>query len=307
MKKFIMILFLCPSFMYSQADSLKDLLNYYPLQFGNYWEYKNVTQQMPYPPDSSAYSVEVKGDTLLDNNESYKVLLFKDIYPNNYIYYKYERIDSSNGCVYRYINDSSFTNNEFKIDSLFAQPGDTINSSREGFTSFGYFRTICNSIESDTLFVIQTQVKIYFDQSNIPEVEYRLAKGFGYYSSSSCEFSCGSTFMVYGRINGVEYGKRIITSAEEIKITPGSYQLFQNYPNPFNPNTKIIFEIPKAGNVTLRIYDLLGEVIEEKDLSFSSGGKYEIKFDGNNYSSGLLIYQMQYDGLVQTKKMLLLK
>ncbi len=306
MKKYLFLLIFFPSYLYSQVDSLKDLLNYYPLERGNYWEYKTISQQLPYPTDSSAYSVEVKGDTLLDNNKTYKILMFKGIYPTNYNYYNYERIDSLSGCIYRYKKDTSITNNEYKVDSLYAQSGDTINSSREGFTGQGYFLTICNSVASATILGIATQVKTFYELSFIGG-EYRLAKGFGYYSSTYCEFNCWSTYMVYAKISGIEYGNKIITSVIKNKITPGSYKLYQNYPNPFNPNTNIIFEIPKAGDVTLKVFDLLGKTIAEYHVSFSNWGKHQIIFNGNNYPSGIYFYQLEYVGQAQARKMLLLK
>ncbi|MDP2303410.1 MAG: T9SS type A sorting domain-containing protein [Ignavibacteria bacterium] len=292
MTKYLLLLIFFPASLFSQIDSLRDLLNYYPLQSENYWEYKRLIQQIPYPPDSSAYSVEVKGDTLLGNNRIYKILLFKDIYPNHNIYYNFERIDSLSGSVFRYNNDAPLTNYENKIDSLFAQPGDTINSSRAGYTSFGYFQTICNSIDNDTVLGVQTETKTYFDQSFMPGEEYKLAKGFGYYSSSSCEFSCGWTFLVYAKISGIEYGSKIITSVVETKTVPDNYQLYQNYPNPFNPVTTITYQIPKEGLVTLKIYDILGKEVTTLINEEKQAGKYSIDFNAS--SAPMADYQAVY-------------
>ena len=306
MKKYLFLLIFFPPYLYSQADSLRDLLNFYPLQPGNYWEYKTISQQLPYPTDSSAYSVEVKGDTLLDNNKTYKILMFKGIYRTNYIYYNYERIDSLSGCIYRYKKDTSFTNNEYKIDSLYAQSGDTINSSREGFTGQGYFQTICSSIASTTILGIATQVKTFYDLSYIGG-EYSLAKGFGYYSNTSCEFNCWSTYMVYAKISGIEYGNKIITSVTKNKITSGSYQLYQNYPNPFNPTTVISYSIPKENIVTIKVFDILGNEVASLVNEEKPAGKYSVNFNASKLSSGIYFYRMQAGNFVEAKKLILLK
>ena len=307
MRKYLWFLILFPSFIFAQSDLLKDLLNYYPLQDGDYWEYKTFVQQMPYPADSSAYSVEVIGDTTLKNDFSYKILLFTNIFPNQNRYRQFERIDSTTGCVYRYFNDTSLTNNELKIDSLFSQSGDTLSTSRDKFTSFGYYKTICRSIENDTVFGKATKIKTYFNQSYIPGEEYKLVKGFGFYSSSSCELSCSFTNLVYAKINENEYGNKIITGVKNEKTQIKSFTLFQNYPNPFNPSTSIIFEIPKSGEVTLRIYDSLGKEIKNISKSYSHSGIQRIVFDGSKYSSGTYIYQIEFNKGIISKKMLLLK
>lgn len=306
MKKFIFIIILFPLCIYSQTDSLKDLLNFYPLQIGNYWEYRIINEQMPYPSDSVAYSIEVKGDTTLDNNLSYKILAYQDIYPNHYKYYEYVRIDSVTGSVFRYYKDSSLANDEYKMDSLFAQPGDTINCSGS-FQPSGNYKTICRSIEIDTVFGLTTEVKTFFDYSNIPGGEYQLAKGFGDYGGSSCELSCSYGSLVYAKINGIEYGNKIITGMKEDKDLPSKFTLLQNYPNPFNPSTNIIFEIPKAGYVTIRIYDVLGREIEFHKLNYLNGGKHTVTFNGSKYSSGIYFYQIEYNKIIETKKMSLLK
>lgn len=58
--------------------------------------------------------------------------------------------------------------------------------------------------------------------------------------------------------------------------------LSQNYPNPFNPTTKINFSIPLEGNVSLKVYDVLGKEVMILMNEFKESGKYEIVFDGSN-------------------------
>ena len=306
MKKYIIFLIFFPTILYSQSDSLKVMLSYYPLQIGNYWEYLTYSEEIPYPPtDSIFYSIEVMGDTTLENGHKYEILLQKKIYPNNKISFNYDRIDSSTGCVYRYINDTTL-NHEYKMYSLFAQPGDTINASRGRLTSFGYYRTSCLSVKIDTILGFTTQIKEFYDYSFFPGENYGLAEGLGLIYSSTCEFGCGLTSLVYAKINGKEYGTKI-TGVEKYNSPKLTFHLIQNYPNPFNPSTDIMFEIPKSGKVTIRIYDILGKEIESHAFNYSRGGTYKFIFNGSNYSSGIYFYQIEYNRIVQTKKMLLLK
>ena len=88
---------------------------------------------------------------------------------------------------------------------------------------------------------------------------------------------------------------------------PGCYSLSQNYPNPFNPTTSISYQIPVAGNVTLKIYDLLGREVATLVNEQKHIGSYEVKFNGRNLSSGMYLYQLRSGSFVETKKLILIK
>jgi len=88
---------------------------------------------------------------------------------------------------------------------------------------------------------------------------------------------------------------------------PDSYQLSQNYPNPFNPSTKINFTIPVNGQVSLKVYDILGKEVMSLVNDIMSAGKHEITFNGSNLNSGTYFYRLQSGNFVETKKMLLVK
>lgn len=297
----------------AQGVNKNEELKYYPLKTGNYFEYLKITWQMPYPVDLSSYYIKVLGDTLLENGEHYKILLTKNIPAESSGSYSFERIDSLTGTVYRYKKSNSYQyikNNEYMIDSLFAQLGDTIACSRNGFSSFGFFRTISMSTYLDTLLDFPTEVKEFRDQSFIPGLSYKLAKGLGFYNSSSCEFSCTVTSLVYAKINGNEYGKTI-TSVDKTESTiPQGFKLYQNYPNPFNPETVIQYSVPYSGIVTVKVYDLLGREIAKLVDEFQNSGGYIINFKsttgGRQLSSGIYFYRLQSGNFVSTKKMVLM-
>ena len=89
--------------------------------------------------------------------------------------------------------------------------------------------------------------------------------------------------------------------------TPDRYSLEQNYPNPFNPTTKIKFALPKAGLVSLKVYDMLGREVQTLINQQLNAGEFIADFDGANLSSGTYFYRLQVGDFVQIKKMVLLK
>ena len=117
--------------------------------------------------------------------------------------------------------------------------------------------------------------------------------------------------------NGLYAAKySIINDIASEKPVPDNYQLFQNFPNPFNSATKITYQLPDEGLVTLKIYNLLGQEIAALENSVvKSPGRYDINFTGNNLASGVYIYQLKIKPskekslpiFIATKKFILLK
>ncbi len=88
---------------------------------------------------------------------------------------------------------------------------------------------------------------------------------------------------------------------------PRSFELYQNYPNPFNPVTKISYSIPRAGFVSLKVYNLLGEEVADLVSGEKAAGKYDIDFNGRGLSSGVYIYRIEAGGFSDSKKLVLMK
>ncbi len=90
--------------------------------------------------------------------------------------------------------------------------------------------------------------------------------------------------------------------------SPFVFKLSQNYPNPFNPVTEINYQIPKNNFVTLKIYNVLGQVILTLvNNEFKKAGDYKISFDGTDLASGVYFYKLTSGNLIDTKKMVLIK
>jgi hypothetical protein len=98
-----------------------------------------------------------------------------------------------------------------------------------------------------------------------------------------------------------------IVSDVENEFQPLAFQLEQNYPNPFNPSTKISYSIPQEGDVTLKIYDVLGNELATLINEEKPAGVYEVEFDASNLSSGIYFYKLTASSFVETKKMTVLK
>jgi len=98
-----------------------------------------------------------------------------------------------------------------------------------------------------------------------------------------------------------------MTDVEENNLTVNAYGLSQNYPNPFNPSTVINYSIAKAGMVSLKIYNILGQEVMSLVNTNQNVGQYQVKFDASTLSTGLYIYRIQSGNFVDSKKMMLLK
>lgn len=84
-----------------------------------------------------------------------------------------------------------------------------------------------------------------------------------------------------------------------------TFRLEQNYPNPFNPATTITIEVPAAGFVTLKVYDMIGREVATLVNGELAAGKHERRFSPEGLASGMYFYRMQSGGFSSTRTMLL--
>ena len=90
-------------------------------------------------------------------------------------------------------------------------------------------------------------------------------------------------------------------------IVPTNYTLRQNFPNPFNPNTVIEFNLPKAANVIIEVYNLAGQKIITLLNKKMPAGSHQVDFNASNLSSGVYFYRIKAGEFQDVKKMVLLK
>jgi len=97
-----------------------------------------------------------------------------------------------------------------------------------------------------------------------------------------------------------------------VALVPDSYGLDAAMPNPFNPSTTIAYQIPEAGEVSLIVYNAMGQQIRVLEQGFRAQGVHQIEWNGRDdngraVSSGLYLYRFVSAGLIETRSMTLLK
>jgi hypothetical protein len=91
------------------------------------------------------------------------------------------------------------------------------------------------------------------------------------------------------------------------QVVPNNYSLDQNFPNPFNPSTTINYAIPKSGNVSIKVYNIIGEEVSTIQNGYKDAGYYSVNFDASKLSSGIYVYKIFSGTFSDVKKMMLMK
>ena len=286
----------------------EEILNYYPLAIGNKWIYDEVTYVQD--PNPNAYFrilvKEVLGDTIAPNGKHYYKVNDETIWQSSVL----ERVDTTEGKVFRYYEDSTLEENEYVAYDLLVEVGDTVNSFRPGF----------NTVEFTTMYAETTfekwgltkPKKVFYEYTLHPPI-FSLTQDFGL-DSIYFYFDFGDTWITLkgSIIDGEIYGDTTTVGVED-EVTPiaNEFKLEQNYPNPFNPTTKIGFRIADHGFVTLKIFDILGNEIATLINEELLPGEYEVEFNTSSIkhlpSSGIYFYQLKAGSIIQTMKMILIK
>jgi hypothetical protein len=109
-------------------------------------------------------------------------------------------------------------------------------------------------------------------------------------------------------MESAEFEEEIVSSAIPDNIS------FNQYPNPFNPSTKITYTLPEAANVSLQVFDVLGNEVATLVNESQQSGAYEVEFNARGFASGMYLCRIQIipangarQTFVETRKMLLLK
>lgn len=89
--------------------------------------------------------------------------------------------------------------------------------------------------------------------------------------------------------------------------TPPNFSIQQNYPNPFNPSTTIEYQLPQKSYVTIKVFDSIGNELNTLVSGYKDAGNHQIKFNAEDYPSGVYFYTIKTENFVKTNKMLLIK
>jgi len=284
-----------------QIFSQSSFLDLYPLHIGNYWQYK-VTVDSDFNNEDTIYysNREVLTDTLMPNGEVYKKIF--DSMIGTLQPYRYLRIDSTTGCIYKYYPYGNYNNSELLRDSLKMMSGDSF-IAEDGYT------IICTLVDTINLFA-ENRLRKHFYYPLLPNYgEHKYVKGIGetYRWVHSEPIVAIETYieLTYAKINGEEFGQLVSVGNNTIKIF--NYTLSQNYPNPFNPTTTIKYQIPELSFVTLKVYDVLGNEVASLIKEEKPAGSYEVEFNGSDLTSGIYFYTLIAGNYSNTKKLVILK
>lgn len=109
--------------------------------------------------------------------------------------------------------------------------------------------------------------------------------------------------------NGLVFGPKYqpVSIEANSEALPKAYFLKQNYPNPFNPSTTIAFNLPEAAQVTIELFDILGNKIKTLLNQQKIAGSHSVHLGARNLAGGVYLYRIQANDFVDVKKMVLLK
>lgn len=118
-----------------------------------------------------------------------------------------------------------------------------------------------------------------------------------------------SSMLYSGTVNGGIYmaSSNVMSTETGNSDVPSEFVLGQNYPNPFNPSTTINVAIAKAGNYSMQIFDITGQVVATLLEGNYEAGNFKVEFNATNIPSGIYFYRLTGNNVNLTKKMILMK
>jgi len=271
--------------------------DFYPLHNGDFWKYTGNVGWLDILETRRVIKREI-----MPNSKEYARILNID-YIRGLQGYSFERVDTL-GNVYEYY---AYDNHEELLYSLNVCVGDSFYIS-----TGGYYKVI---------------KKYYFeytenDSATILCFQYHFTNGISWPQYIYLTEGLGLTFeegeeshysLTASCIQGVVHGDTSITSVKQkTEFSPQSIVLRQNYPNPFNRVTKISYEIPHGGQVSLLICNINGEIVKQMEYQNQPAGAYEVDWDGKSengedVSSGVYFYQLKTNTNILTRALLFLK
>jgi hypothetical protein len=99
----------------------------------------------------------------------------------------------------------------------------------------------------------------------------------------------------------------LVSASIEETGKPMSFHVQQNYPNPFNPSTTISFSLPRSSDVSLRVFNLLGEEVASLIAGHRDAGTHSAQWDATRQPSGVYFYRLQAGEFVETRKLVLVR
>jgi len=284
-------------------NSNKDFL---PLSVGNSWTYDYSTSSVEQLSDMSyrdsglaVYKIESK--SILNDSIIWKVSELRDIvsYSTHYFPPQYSKADtikdSTNFSIVEYLS------NNHRLKKTGSVNWKSIFSMTEEFgDSVSYFRYY-PSAQTDTFSLVTSAPKnspyqffstTYQKDVGIIKVLFSIKNITGYTASSNHKLKSS-----------------IITSIQSFNglIVPNDFLVFQNYPNPFNPFTNLRFVVSSETKLAIRVYDLLGRLVDTVYDNRINKGEHTVTWNADNKASGIYYCVFQSSQFSKSIKIVLLK
>jgi hypothetical protein len=277
------------------------LFSWYPLKIGNKWVYEKTVEMY-----RSRFSVEVIDDTIINGSFYFKL---KTQLAPNLAGISHQRLDSTNGIVYRYSSEGDIPVYDFTAIEI----GDTVifNPGNEYWN--GWFLEYELPFNEWGINSTSRHYNVVINTSGYQF--YTFVKDIGLYKDEGGEVLTIANLLKGFIKDGIVYGDTslIVVNVKNEEELPLEFSLSQNYPNPFNPSTRIEYRVASREYVTLKVYDVLGREVANLVNEEKQPGVYEIEFsagsfgDAGNLASGVYYYQLKAGSYVETKKMIYLK
>ncbi len=273
------------------ARPLQISKEYYPLQTGNEWFYRETAFSSG---ESDTSSVQIIGDSLFSNGLRYYILDKPDIIGERFV-----RTDS--GRIYYY---NTFTEKDVQLFDFNANIGEITNNDWLGL--FEYVTIV--SIDTVDIFDRVSRV-IKFKLDGLFMSEAIFSDIFGPIKVE--DYVDGGPWpQLVKNLIGCSINEEIFgytTSIKDEDGIPTAVHLEQNYPNPFNPETHFEFRIAKREFVSLKVFNMLGEEIATVVSEPLLPGIYTRSWEAPYIASGVYYYRLSAGSFTETRKMLLMK
>ena len=161
------------------------------------------------------------------------------------------------------------------------------------------YKSLNDNFNPDTISTYFTSINPYFLDMNVSVGENY------FYRISAVDIHENES--EYSAISSI-----VVTSSVMDSQNPSEFELNQNYPNPFNPTTTITFSVPEFSEITIRIFNLLGQELVILTNKKYSPGTYNLQFNADNLTSGIYLYSINAISqsgkqFAKTRKIILLK
>jgi hypothetical protein len=275
--------------------------SFYPLEVGNLW-------QLRFLGAKGLDTMRVASDTVMPNGKRYsKVQRSFRFLPYPYHSQQFERVDST-GSTWLYDEqnlDGNASTSELLMEGFSSQLNTPWASYRR--SSMGDSARIISRGKILTLLaadsILAVVVEYPFRYGETTRIKFGLGVGI---LMETFELLLQDT-LVGARVGDRSYGTLTSVQGARENVSPRDFDLRQNYPNPFNPSTTISYDLPVRSQVTLKIFNVLGQEVATLVNGEMEAGRHQVRWDAKRLPSGVYLYQLKTGGHVETKKMLILR